>query len=65
MNHNRDHRPVRITGSGNDSEAPSMRWPDPSPMQPWWDQVMGGGSPLGKPRTRRSGGQQAPHLRKA
>ncbi|WP_082844375.1 hypothetical protein [Nocardia salmonicida] len=65
MSHHLQHRPVRITDSDNDPEPPSLRWPDPSPLQSWWDQVMSGDSPLAKPRPARSGGQQTPRLRSA
>jgi hypothetical protein len=65
MNHDLEHSPARTTNSDDDPELTSLRWPDPSPLQSWWDKVMGGGSPLAKPGTSRMGGQQAPLLRTA
>lgn len=65
MNHDLEHRSARLIDSDDDPDPPSLRLPDPSPLQSWWDQVMGGGSPLAKPRTGRAGGQQAPRLRSA
>ncbi|MFE9789339.1 hypothetical protein ACFYO7_28565 [Nocardia salmonicida] len=65
MNHDLEHSPARFIDSDDDPEQTSLRWPDPSPLQSWWDKVMGGGSPLVKPRTTRSGRQQAPWLRSA
>ncbi|MEU4414874.1 hypothetical protein ACIBEH_05585 [Nocardia salmonicida] len=65
MSHDLEHRPARITDSDNAPESSSLRWPDPSPLQSWWDQVMNGGSPLAKPRTASAGGQRAPRLRSA
>ncbi|MFF0545832.1 hypothetical protein ACWEVD_22670 [Nocardia thailandica] len=35
---------------------PEVSWPDPSPLQSWWDRVMHGD--LAPPKTRR-GGQRA------
>jgi hypothetical protein len=63
MSQDLEHRPVRIIDSDDDPQPPSLCWPDPSPLQSWWDQVMSGGSPLEKPRTARAVGQQAPRLR--
>lgn len=65
MNHDLEHHPVRVTDSNDDPEPLLVRWPDPSPLQSWWNQVMNGDSPLAKPRTSRAGGQQAPRLRSA
>ncbi|MGW5575789.1 hypothetical protein ACWEVD_31735 [Nocardia thailandica] len=31
-----------------------MAWPDPSPLQSWWEEIMGG-LPLSAVRGRRSG----------
>ncbi|WP_194827860.1 hypothetical protein [Nocardia sp. XZ_19_231] len=65
MIHDLEHSPARFADSDDDPEQTSLSWPDPSPLQSWWDEVMGGGSPLAKPRTIRSSGQQAPSLRSA
>ncbi|MGW5439220.1 hypothetical protein [Nocardia asteroides] len=42
-----------------------VSWPDPSPLQTWWNEVMGGADPAAALPPGRAGGQRAPRLRTA
>ncbi|PKV98500.1 hypothetical protein ATK86_0520 [Nocardia fluminea] len=50
--------------SDSESEAAVVRWPEPSPLQSWWTEIMGGISrPSQAPtKRRRSGGQTSSRL---
>ncbi|MFI5498068.1 hypothetical protein ACIA5E_03315 [Nocardia asteroides] len=49
----------RITEPTEMDTAP-VRWPDPSPLQAWWNDIMAGTGPAA-----RGSGQRAPRLRPA
>ncbi|MEV6061005.1 hypothetical protein [Nocardia asteroides] len=49
----------RITEPTEMDTAP-VRWPDPSPLQAWWNDIMAGTDPAA-----RGSGQRAPRLRPA
>ncbi|MFI8974216.1 hypothetical protein ACIGO9_15120 [Nocardia asteroides] len=54
----------RITDPTELDTAP-VSWPDPSPLQTWWNDIMAGADPATPARPAQSGGQQAPRLRTA
>lgn len=45
-----------------DSGTPFVRWPDPSPLQSWWADIMAGGPPN---RPTRAVSRARPRLRPA
>ncbi|MEV0076763.1 hypothetical protein AB0H58_10150 [Nocardia neocaledoniensis] len=51
----------RITEPTELDTAP-VSWPDPSPLQAWWNDIMGGADPATRPRPPGPGGQRAPRL---
>lgn len=62
MQRDLEHRSARVTDTEEDLETPMVRWPDPSPLQSWWNQVMNAGS-AGNSATGRPRGQHARRLR--
>lgn len=41
MSRELDHRPAQLDHPAPFGDASFVSWPDPSPLQSWWDQVMG------------------------
>ncbi|MFC8381247.1 hypothetical protein [Nocardia sp. NPDC057272] len=35
------------------TDPTAIRWPEPSPLEPWWTEIMDGVSPLHLPRPDR------------
>ncbi|MEU3012141.1 hypothetical protein [Nocardia asteroides] len=59
MNHELD---PRLTESAEADDTAPVCWPDPSPLQAWWNDIMAGGDPA---QVTRTSGQRAPRLRSA
>ncbi|MEV0685023.1 hypothetical protein AB0I35_14280 [Nocardia sp. NPDC050378] len=53
-----DHPVFDTTEPATEPDATVVSWPEPSPLQSWWNDIMQGVKP---PRTR-TGGQKSSHL---